>query len=221
MDAAALRIWRKDRRTALIEARAALTPEVRASYGERIDAHLAVALADRVDPLVAFCWPLPGEYDARGLMDRLRARGAQTALPVVVAPRQPMIFRRWTPGEPLATGVYGIQYPAEGEPVVPDVVLLPMIGFDEGGQRLGYGGGFFDRTLAGLREAGAPVVAIGVAYELARLPTIDPQPYDVPMDVVVTEACVYERLGDRLVPHEGAILGPGPASSLVDGRREP
>jgi 5,10-methenyltetrahydrofolate synthetase len=95
----------------------------------------------------------------------------------------------------LARGVYDIPYPDEGPEVRPATVLLPMNGFDAGGYRLGYGGGYFDRTLAALDDR--PRV-IGVTYELARLPTIHPQPWDIPMDYVVTEAGVYTRRNGHL-----------------------
>jgi 5-formyltetrahydrofolate cyclo-ligase len=119
---------------------------------------------------------------------------------VVIASGQPLIFRLWKPGDVLAKGVYDIPYPASGDGVVPDVALVPMNGFDAGGYRLGYGGGFFDRTLAALRTGGATrPVAIGVTYELARMATIHPQAHDIPMDYVVTEHGVYQRGLEGLV----------------------
>ena len=133
-------------------------------------------------------------------MYRLRKRGARALLPVVIGSGQPLIFRHWKPGDVLAKGVYDIPYPANGDAVVPDVALVPMNGFDAGGYRLGYGGGFFDRTLASFRSGGQTrPLAIGVAYELARMATIHPQPHDIPMDYVVTERGVYERRASALV----------------------
>jgi 5-formyltetrahydrofolate cyclo-ligase len=194
-DAAALRAWRRDTREALIAARLALPPATLQSYRERIDRHISSGFPDMAAGIVAFCWPYRNEYDARFLARRLRERGAVTALPVVVAPRMPLVFRAWQPGLKLALGVYDIPYPAEGPPVAPETVLLPMNGFDAAGYRLGYGGGFFDRTLAALEHR--PRV-IGVAYELARLPTIYPQSWDIPMDFIVTERGVYARRNGRL-----------------------
>jgi len=186
----ALRAWRRATREALVTARLALPPATLEAYRKRIDLHIEARFPDLARGVVAFCWPYRNEYDARFLARRLRDRGAVTALPVVVAPRAPLVFREWHPGVRLARGVYEIPYPAEGPPVHPASVLLPMNAFDEAGYRLGYGGGFFDRTLAALDDR--PLV-IGVTYELARLPTIRPQPWDIPMDYVVTEQAVYVR----------------------------
>lgn len=116
------------------------------------------------------------------------AEGREVALPVVVGPGLPLEFRRWTRATPMASGVYDIPYPAEGEGVRPGALLVPLVGFDEGGFRLGYGGGFYDRTLAS--EPAKPL-AIGVGFELSRLATIFPLPHDIPMDYIVTEKALY------------------------------
>jgi 5,10-methenyltetrahydrofolate synthetase len=192
----ALRAWRKNERARLIAARLALSAEALEAKRLAMDRHIEQAFPDLANGVVALCWPFQHEYDARFLAKHLRDRGAVTALPVVVKPKTPLVFREWHPGTPLAHGVYDIPYPTAASPdVQPDHVLLPMNGFDEAGYRLGYGGGFFDRTLAA--AAKRPRV-IGVTFELARIPTIHPQPYDIPMDFVVTERGVYERAGGRL-----------------------
>jgi len=153
-----------------------------------------------------------GEYDARALADTLRGRGAVTALPVVVALGQPLVFREWYPGVALVSGPLGIPYPASSDPVVPTLVLVPLSGWDEAGHRLGYGGGFFDRTLASLPKR---PIAIGLGYELGRMPTIRPQAWDIPMDWIVTERGVYRRdpgglvfLGDPAPGPPGAPASP-------------
>jgi 5,10-methenyltetrahydrofolate synthetase len=190
MSSADLSSWRKAERARLIAERERLTPATLERLRQRIDAHLERSFPGLAAATIAFCWPTRGEYDARGLAQRLRERGAVTALPVVVAPGQPLAFREWHPGVALAAGALGIPYPVGSEPVVPTVALIPLTGWDEGGYRLGYGGGFFDRTLASLPK---PPVAIGVGYEIARVKTIRPQPWDIPMDWVVTERGVYRR----------------------------
>ena len=201
----ALKAWRKAERERLVAARLALPTDTLRDYRLQMDTHLEQTFPGLGQATLGFCWPFKNEYDPRFLLRRLRKLGAKTALPVVVAPSEPLIFRFWTPGDALAKGVYDIPYPATGDPVMPDVVLVPMNGFDAAGYRLGYGGGYFDRTLASLRakNSGRPV-AVGVAHELARMVSIEPQPHDIPMDYVATERGVYERLDGRLALLEGS-----------------
>jgi len=190
-----LKAWRKSERTRLIAARVALDHATLERYRLRIDAHLQRSFPGLATARLAFCWPIKGEYDARHLVRTLRELGALTALPVVVAPKQPLAFREWHPGVELAAGPLDIPYPAHSPEVVPNAVLLPMNGWDPAGYRLGYGGGFFDRTLASLKKKPA---VIGVTYELAKMKTIHPQSWDIPVDWVVTERGVYRRDGDKL-----------------------
>ena len=190
MQGEALKSWRKQERERLIATRAALDAAMLQRWRERMDRFLERSFPGLAGRRVAFCWPIKNEYDARHFARTLRSRGSLTALPVVVAPRQPLIFREWHPGVQLAEGALGIPYPKDSPEVIPEAVLLPMNGWDPQGYRLGYGAGFFDRTLASL--ARRPVV-IGVSYEQARLPTIHPQPWDIPVDYLVTERGVYRR----------------------------
>ena len=205
-----LKAWRKAERDRLIAARIALDAQTLEHYRLQIDNHLGRSFPGLASAKLAFCWPIKGEYDARHLVRTLRERGALTALPVVIAPKQPLVFREWHPGVEMAMGPLDIPYPVNSQEVVPDAVLLPMNGWDSGAYRLGYGAGFFDRTLAALPSK--PVV-IGVTYELARMDTIHPQSWDIPVDWVVTERGVYRRDGDKL-----AFLGipiAGEPSSLA------
>lgn len=198
--------WRKKERARLIAERTALPASIVEASRRAIDATLERSFPGLASLRVAFCWPIKNEYDARHFAKTLRDRGALTALPVVVGRGRPLIFREWHPGVRLAKGALDIPYPVDSEEVTPQAVLLPMNGWDQGGYRLGYGAGFFDRTLASLPEK--PVV-IGVTYELARLETIFPQAWDVPTDYVVTERGVYRRDEGGLV-----FLGaPEPAGS--------
>jgi len=190
MQTDALKLWRRAERDRLVAARIGLGRATLALWRLRIDGHLSRQFAGLLRGVLAFCWPIRNEYDARHLARTLRERGALTALPVVVAPKAPLIFREWFPGVPLAEGPLGIPFPVTSRELQPDHVLLPMNGWDFMGYRLGYGGGYFDRTLAGL--ASKPMV-IGVSYESARIETIHPQSWDVPVDWVVTERGVYRR----------------------------
>jgi len=202
--------WRKTLRKSLIERRQAVDATTLESWRLAMDSHLTRGFPGLGKGVLALCWPYRNEYDARHIAAKARAAGATTVLPVVLASATPLIFREWHPGTALAKGALGIPYPAEGPEITPDTVLLPMVGFDAAGFRLGYGGGFFDRTLAAMTKR--PVV-IGVVHELGKLPSIHPQPYDIPVDYVVTERGIYRRDDDKL-----AFLGApaaGTASPLA------
>jgi 5-formyltetrahydrofolate cyclo-ligase len=210
MEHKALMQWRKAERARLIAARLALAPATLEAWRHSIDTVLERAFPGLAGKTLALCWPIKNEYDARHLASRLRHRGARTALPVVVAPRTPLVFREWPPGGKLAEGTLGIPYPADSAALAPEVVLLPMNGWDMQGYRLGYGGGFFDRTLATM--AAKPIV-IGVSYEMARIETIHPQAWDIPVDYLATERGLYRRDPEGLV-----FLGapePGGAGALA------
>jgi len=209
MDPTTLKAWRTAERERLIAARAALAPSVLDSWRRRMDVILERSFPGLARCRFAFCWPIKGEYDARHLARTLRARGALTALPVVVAPKTPLIFREWHPGVDMAMGALNIPYPVGSAEIIPQAVLLPMNGWDPQGYRLGYGAGFFDRTLASLPKR---PLTIGVTYELAKMETIHPQSWDIPLDYVVTERGVYRRESGR---DEGlAFLGePEPGDS--------
>ena len=218
MQHAELMAWRKQLRGELLARRDALPTEQVRAWRLAMDRHLQYGFPGLGRGVLAFCWPIRNEYDARHLLRRLRERGAVTVLPVVVAPRAPLVFREWHPGVELAMGKLDIPYPKAGEERAPDTVLLPMNGFDKQGYRLGYGGGFFDRTLESLRDR-KPLV-IGVSYELAAIETIRPQPWDIPVDYVVTERGVYKRDGDRLeflgVPQEPRVELSSPVCYAAD-----
>jgi 5-formyltetrahydrofolate cyclo-ligase len=220
MTADDLKSWRKAERNRLIAARERLDAVTLERFRQRIDAHLWRSFPGLATATLAFCWPIRGEYDARPLAERLRERGAVTALPVVVAPGQPLVFRQWHPGVALASGPLGIAYPVDSATVAPTAVLVPMVGWDEAGYRLGFGAGFFDRTLASLARK---PTAIGVSYELGRMKTIRPQSWDIPMDWVVTERGTYRRdpdglvfLGEPLAGEPGALASPVCYAAEVD-----
>lgn len=183
-DIAALR---KALRQAAIAARETLPATARAERSARIEIHLDALLETLAPRTLAFCWPWRGEVDLVAWTGRWLAADPlrQAALPEVTGPAQPMRFRRWQPGDAMATDHHGIPVPAHGAWVEPDMILVPLNAFDAAGYRLGYGGGYFDRTLAALDPA---PLCIGVAFELARTETTHPQPHDQPMDWIVTEA---------------------------------
>ncbi|PKO82862.1 MAG: 5-formyltetrahydrofolate cyclo-ligase [Betaproteobacteria bacterium HGW-Betaproteobacteria-11] len=177
--------WRTALRAEKLAVRQALRAAEHAVLSARLEAHLRAWLAARAPACLAFCAPVNGEFDARPLAAELLAQAWAAAMPVVIAPARPMIFRAWTPSTPMTADRYGIPIPVEGDEVLPDIVLLPLVAFDAAGFRLGYGGGYFDRTLAAL--APRPL-AVGVGFELARTASIHPQPHDLPLDAIITEA---------------------------------
>jgi 5-formyltetrahydrofolate cyclo-ligase len=184
-DWAEVRRWRKAERERLIAARLAISAEARAAMSSHIAESLDAVIGDISGRMVSLYWPFRGEPDLRPWMTSINARGGRTALPIVVEKGQPLIFRAYVPGDRLEKGVWNIPIPAEGDAVLPDIVISPIVGIDPRNYRLGYGGGFFDRTLAAMPFK--PLV-IGVGYEHQRIPTIYPQPHDIPMDRIVTEA---------------------------------
>ena len=194
-----IRAWRKAQRSELIARREAVDRDTHREWNARMTAWLLAAFPALAGRTIAFCWPYRGEFDARFAVRHWRDRGAITALPEVVAKAMPLRFRKWWPGAPTRPGVYDIPVPDGTDIVVPHAAIVPMNGFDEEGYRLGYGGAFFDRTLGSLDPR---PLAIGVAYEAARLQTIYPQPHDIPMDYVVTEVALYRAGGRKLQPLE-------------------
>ena len=209
-----IKAWRKAQRAELIARRAGVDTALRRGWNERMTAFLEQGFPALAGCVVGFCWPYKGEFDARFAVRYWRDHGATAALPEVVAKGQPLRFRQWWPGAPTAPGVYDIPVPAGTAIVTPDVAVVPMNGFDGRGYRLGYGGAYFDRTLAALDPR---PLAIGVTFELARLESIFPQPHDIPMDFVVTEAGIYRGGGNPLALLDAAACA-AQAQSLLEQR---
>jgi 5-formyltetrahydrofolate cyclo-ligase len=165
--------------------------------GERAQA--AETIATRAFPvaiapaaIVAGFMPMKSEINPLPLMRRLAAAGARLALPVVAGQGKPLIMRAWAFGEPLIAGVWGIREPAPLAPAVaPDILIVPLLAFDRAGQRIGYGAGYYDLTIAALRARQA-VVAIGVAFAAQEIAAVPATPRDAPLDLVLTEREVID-----------------------------
>ncbi|MBL8344190.1 MAG: 5-formyltetrahydrofolate cyclo-ligase [Rubrivivax sp.] len=185
MSRAEIMQWRKAERARLVAARLALPADERRRRTNAIAIHLSETLGSLRGLTVGVYWAFRGEPNLRAWMAEIHAGGAQCALPVVVQRQAPLVFRRWSPGAAMAAGVWKIPVPADDVEVQPDIVVSPVVGFDAAGYRLGYGGGFYDRTLAA--RARRPL-AVGVGFTLAELATIHPLPHDIPMQYIVTEA---------------------------------
>ena len=190
MDTAEVRVWRKAERQRLLALRTGTAPAERRRWGQQIEERLRALLQQRPTIVLGVYWPFQAEFDPRPLIDWLIAAGSRVALPVVIEKKGPLEYRAWRPGEKLVDGVWNIPVPEKREIVVPQAVLAPLVGFDRGCYRLGYGGGYFDRTLAALNPR---PWALGVGFELSQLATIHPQNFDIPMDLIVTEAGVRRR----------------------------
>lgn len=157
-----------------------------AQGGEALAGHAIGFAAPFAGAVVSGFSSIGDEIDVRPLMRRLHGEGYRLALPVIAKKAHPLVFRAWAPGEPLVARTWGIEEPADTAPVVvPDVVLVPLLAFDAGGYRIGYGGGFYDRSLAEIRAA-KPAIAIGVAYDEQRVDAVPTDTYDEPLDWVLT-----------------------------------
>jgi 5,10-methenyltetrahydrofolate synthetase len=189
------REWRKQRRLELMALREAITGEDYESWSSAITESLKQGFPILGHSVVGFCWPHRREYDPRSFMEYIQARGATPALPEVVNRCEPLCFRKWWRDAPMKAGMYDIPVPDNTEPVSVSALVIPMIGFDTAGFRLGYGGGYFDRTLIAMSPR---PLAIGVAFEILRLGDTHPQPHDIPMDFIVTEGGIYRVTADGL-----------------------
>ena len=178
-----VRQWRRAKRDLLIRARIGIGKEKRKRCLQEIQAKILQYFSSLSTGIIGFYWPMKGEFDLRSLVADCLEQGWQASLPAVVEAGSPLEFREWNPGVKLMPGVWNIPVPQERNIVRPTVLLVPLVGFDNQNYRLGYGGGYYDRTLA---NAGKRPVTIGVGLETSRLDTIYPQWHDIAMDRIVT-----------------------------------
>lgn len=191
-----LKHWKQQQRARLRELRQQIPAAQRMLWSEAITTALIQGFPILENQKVGFYWPHQGEYDPVPAMTSLKARGAILALPEVMGKGKPLRYIEWWPGVPMKRDIYGIPFPDNTKEVAINSLIIPLLGFDEQGYRLGYGSGYFDRTLATISPR---PLTIGVAFEILRLPTIYPQPHDIPMDYIVTEQAIWHRTGANLV----------------------
>ena len=173
-------------RTAALARRDALNDLAREAAAQRLAAYADLFGIVR-GAVIAGYMPMRGEADPLPLMRRLADRGALLALPVVITRDAPLCFRMWQPNDPLIQGLFGTRHPVEAAPLlVPDIVLAPLAAFDRRGHRIGYGGGYYDRTLVTLRAAGQ-IVAAGVAFAVQEVETVPASSHDALLDVILTD----------------------------------
>ena len=172
--------------------------KIRAEQSTMADqtAQAIAAEADRIiaafglttDDIIAGYWPIKTEIDPRPLMAAMAERGLKTALPATPKPETPLIFHLWQDGDVMIDGLYGTSEPHPNAPVcAPNVLLVPLLAFDDAGYRLGYGGGFYDRSLAALRQDSDRVMAIGIAYDAQKVISVPIGAYDAKLDGILTE----------------------------------
>ena len=173
-------------RAAAIARRALLSPPERAAASEKIAAVGLAFAAPRPGSIISGFSAMPEELDVFPLLARLVGEGCRACLPVMQRKGKPLAFRTWAPGDDLDIALWGIRQPKAEQPTVdPDILLVPLLAWDAEGWRLGYGGGFYDRTLRGLR-ARKPVVAVGVAFDGQQVDAVPHLDYDERLDWVLT-----------------------------------
>jgi 5-formyltetrahydrofolate cyclo-ligase len=179
---------RKCRLRAEAKVRRAAAAQAGAGAAQAVCGHLMAAVQLPAEAVVSAYWPMDSELDPRPAMTALHRSGHPVALPVVVGRDRPLAFRAWAPGDALEPAVFDTRIPGADRPeLTPDVILAPLLAFDRGGYRLGYGGGFYDRTLDRLRSRGR-VLAIGLAFADQEVPAVPHGPNDKRLDWIVTEA---------------------------------
>jgi 5-formyltetrahydrofolate cyclo-ligase len=167
---------------------------------EQLQRVLRIWLVNRTDTVIGAYWPIKGEFDPLPALHRWKEDGElleepqlrRIGLPVVDKVRGTLKFHAWFPGCPMEEDAFGIPKPKDTEVIVPTLLFVPCVGYGTGGFRLGYGGGFYDRTL----EVMSPrPFCLGVGFELGHLPTIHPLPHDIPMNAIATERSFFGRDG--------------------------
>ncbi len=187
--------WKKNQRKQLIAAREAIPQSQHQQWSRIISDYLMQGFPQLQNLTIGLYWPFRGEYDPRVVARHPLTQSATFALPEVVAKNEPLHFRQWLPNTPMKIGAYDIPVP-DGTPIVRlDAIIVPMVGFDKQGYRLGYGSGYYDRTLATYSHQ---PLTIGVAFEIQRLENIYPQSHDISMQFIVTEAGIFETRNHHL-----------------------
>lgn len=184
--------WRQQLRRQMLARRMAMSPAAHAEASGRIVALLLSEFPALAQGITGFCWPIRQEPDVRPALVQWISQGGRAALPVVVAEQAPLAFREWLPEQALPLDRYGIPSPDQGELLHPHALLLPLNAFDAAGYRIGYGGGYFDRTLAAMTPR---PLTIGVGFECCRVESIRPEAHDEPLDWLITEAGVFRAGG--------------------------
>ncbi|AEJ00775.1 5-formyltetrahydrofolate cyclo-ligase [Nitrosomonas sp. Is79A3] len=196
---------RKHQRKQLIAARETLSEVTHQQWSQTISDLLKQGFPKLQKMNIGIYWPFRGEYDPRSIALYFMQHGATLALPEIVGKDKPLCFREWRPDAPLKNGAYGIPVPIEARAVSVDAIIIPVVGFDQHGYRLGYGSGYFDRTLATYHPQ---PLTIGIAFEMQRLENVYAQPHDIALHYIVTETGIF-----RTENHELKLI---PASQCAE-----
>ena len=197
--------WRKHQRKQLIAVRETLSEVTHQQWSQTISDLLKQGFPKLQKMNIGIYWPFRGEYDPRSTALYFMRHGATLALPEIVGKDKPLCFREWRPDTPLKNGAYGIPVPIEARAVRVDAIIIPVVGFDQHGYRLGYGSGYFDRTLATYHPQ---PLTIGIAFEMQRLENVYAQPHDIALHYIVTETGIF-----RTENHELKLI---PASQCAE-----
>jgi 5-formyltetrahydrofolate cyclo-ligase len=179
-----IRPWRKQTRETLISGRLALGVSKLQAKGAQAKEKMLAAVDLNKYPTLGLYWCMRGEIDVRDIARQHIEAGGTVGLPVVVEKAAPVEFWLWRPGMGMKRGVWNIPIPVKREVVTPDALIVPLVGFDDERYRLGYGGGYYDRTIASMTRR---PFCVGLGYAEGKLPTIYPQPHDIPMNLIVTD----------------------------------
>lgn len=193
-EAQAWAAWRQNQRQQLIANRKSVTGIERLTAEQQIQAQLLSLLAPLTPGIIGFYMPIRGEINCQALIEQLLANGWRAALPKIIAKDTALQFRQWAPDCDMQPEIWQIPVPQNTSELIPDVLLIPLVGFDKQLHRLGNGGGFYDRSLASMSPK---PLAIGVGLALQKLEDIQPQSHDMAMDYVVTEQAIFP---DAVIP---------------------
>ncbi|MCF4099777.1 5-formyltetrahydrofolate cyclo-ligase [Maritalea mediterranea] len=177
-------VFRRSERQRLYEQRKCISPDARNEASIELSSALDKVIGDVSGLKIAANWPIRGEFDLRDWMRDCHVKGASIALPVVKQKNAPVEFHEWQPETKMKLGHWRIPVPYNEHPISPDVVVVPLLGFDKAKYRLGNGGGYYDRTLAQMDDR---TKVIGVGYTQSAMDTIFPMPWDIAMDVIVLD----------------------------------
>ena len=194
MDEAAARARKEELRSEAKAKRARIAPEQAAAAARAVRDRVLTANLVPERAVVSGFWPIGDEFDPRPLMEALAARGHDFCLPVVVGRGRPLAFRAWAPGDPLERAGFGLLVPRwDAPPALPRFLIVPLLAFDRRGFRVGYGAGYFDRTIAELKAHHAPgLFALGVGFAIQEVPEVPALAHDERLDAIATEDYLFE-----------------------------